>query len=357
MNKPKSPYRQTVLQEAISALENAKTEGGLPEDVQQRIDALGSTRSKARRALSRMISTPIAWLHRGMEAVTNTRTQVAQDIPLSLPASPLTSLTPSPVAPSSTNVQKAPAVIIQPPKDPNKMTVHLDELYDLAAETQKVFGLNYGERTPDFTQVRKIFTPKMMIAASFFQDPSLIFLTKGRSFIDMGRALDFFRTVQDRGETTFNPLMTEHGAQILEHWSAYIVEGELEMKDLLTVKMVPQWNLDEKRVEVAPTNSLELPIRKRMSLFSEGNHTCVTGMDRWKYMQLAMQKLQAGLLIDADHSTILDADPIVSKYSGRTVPIAAWIKWKKQYRFNCDSSDGVLRFGRFRRSVGGPIRG
>lgn len=174
-------------------------------------------------------------------------------------------------------------------------SLKLENEYAEAVETQKVFELlQPGEKVPDYGQVLTAFTPEMLVAAQNFKRPSLILNTKGRSFYDLVEAMDLHRIMTRQEDVYVHDMLFEHADQRPERWSAYIMEGALEV--------------DVRDFDIFSS------LTNRMALFDAYKKiNGIHGMDRWKYAQHTLGALKNGFPgDDYFYSTILDEDPATS---------------------------------------------
>jgi hypothetical protein len=235
-----------------------------------------------------------------------------------------------------------PIVKVAKPAEVKKLVelLKLEDGFANAIETQKAFQLlKAGEKTPDFGQILKTFTPEMLATAQNFQNPTLILNTKGRSFNDLVSAMHGHKTMHVQCKVSvFDSFFQKHAAQKPEYWGAYIVEGPPEIK-------------------VQDFDDTYFILRERLQRFADHKRANgVGGMDRWKDAQLMMQALRRGALIDVEFWTItmLDEDPALSVSQ---VPCALWDLGSHNAIFFWEPATCENDHSRFRRSVGGVVQG
>ena len=219
-------------------------------------------------------------------------------------------------------------------------SLNLEEDFEKAMETQSFFELpESGQKTPDFGQVLKTFTPEMLAIAQDFQSPTLTLTTKGRSFEDLVSAMDGHKTMPNQQDVYADNLYSVYtgspfryyAGQKPEAWGAYIIEAPTE-------------------TEAHEFDNTDLVLRKRLEEFTKYKEANgVSGMDRWKYIHLMMQKIKDGEPIDVDLCTMLDEDPALSDSRVLVADLSSRVSF--DWLYPDDGSDGA----RFRRSVGGVV--
>lgn len=220
--------------------------------------------------------------------------------------------------------------------------LRLEEGYAKTLETQKFFGLvKHGEKAPDFAQVMKTFTPRMLVQAQKFHNPTLILNTKGRSFDDLVAAVDAHKTMPRQKDihvaAGYLGHLRSRARRPLQNWGAYIVDG-----------LHNHYSDDTEHV-------LQDYLR-RFADYNKANQ--FSGMDRWKCIQLMMQALKEGKPLDRTFLMILDSDPALSP---SRVPYALWLPIRNQVSFEFffpRRKGGVqVHVDQLHRSVGGDVPG
>jgi hypothetical protein len=285
-----SEDKSDYLEDALLALEIAKAASQLSPELQERIDAMSSFRSAVKGA-------------------------VCEGEP------------------------KAPAIIIPATRDVQRMAeiLLLEDKYSEATETQKVFELlKPGQQIPDYGQVLRTFSPYMLQTALEFKKPKLVLPTQGRSFSELMDSIRSHRVIDELIKiSTLEPYHSGLNVAPFQ-WGAFIVEG-LEFPG----------GLD--------SDHLNLPLNRRLKAFDEyRERQGLDGMDRWKYIHLAMQALRNKSPIDAESWTLLDQDPILMK---GMFPHASWSANARRMEFGWFHAGFRDQAVRFRRVVGGKIIG
>lgn len=236
-----------------------------------------------------------------------------------------------------TKLRSAPTIISGLPEDTKKLAelLKLEEGYEGAAETQKVFQLlRLGENIPDINTVLGVFTPEMLVMAQSFQKPTLTLTSKGRSFNDLISAMDGHKTIRGQNDASVDVLFSQYAKRKQKYWGAHIIEGPSEIK-------------------AADFDDVEGLLMERIKNFdSAKKNKGFSGMDRWKYAHLMMQKLTNKDTLDIEQCTLLNEDP--ASYETRFMG-ANWCQVRRQVEFRWGDSGTSFRVGRFRRSVGGFI--
>lgn len=200
----------TDLESALAALEAAKAEGKLPDELQGRLDALATTRADLG------------------ETLTKTRKSRTKT-----PAKPRAK------APATSH--RVPAVISSASAEVRELAeaLGIEEGYEKAMATQRYFELvKPRQKVPSYGQVIRAFTPEMLIAAKGFSGHRLVLETKGISFDGLVSAVDVHKINPNQYDTGVAEIYRQHADRKAENWGAYIVGNPIKFRDGLS-----DWNV------------------------------------------------------------------------------------------------------------------
>jgi len=209
-----------------------------------------------------------------------------------------------------------------------RLALNTLERFDLLDRPIKV-GVEPA-RVPTLTEIMDRFSPERLSHLTDYQKPTIVIKPPHKTYQDYVQAFSIYH---EHGVSN-GPLITSFGLR--DPWSgvdycAYIVEAAGKMSHR--------------------NDSLISSLKDRVKYRKGARRQGECGMDRILYYLLSMQSITRGRMIDENHFTVLDAEPMVVN---RYIPIGQCPKGQPSIDWVLPDTVNGAR-GRFRRVLRGSV--